>query len=299
MLVTIAICTYNRAALLRHTLDRLGHAAVPEGIAVEVIVVNNNCTDGTAQFLRDYAGPLSLRVVFEPVPGVSNARNQVLAEAAGEYILWTDDDVLVDRHWITAYAAAFRGWPEAVFFGGPIEPWFEGTPPAWLERAWPSVATAFATLQLSDRPIAFDARVVPYGANFATRTAVSRRYPFDPTLGRRPNGWIGGEETAVMRAMLADGHSGVSVPEARVIHHIPAARQTKRYLRAYYAGQGQVAAQTFPPGGRTLFGRPLWLWKMALLTELRYRRAAAFTPPDVWIKELVTASYHRGLLRGR
>jgi glucosyl-dolichyl phosphate glucuronosyltransferase len=124
MLVTIAICTYNRAALLRNTLDRLGEAVVPDGIEVEVIIVNNNCTDGTAQLLRDYAGPLSLRAVFEPVAGVSNARNRVLSEAAGEYILWTDDDVLVDRDWIRAYAAAFRASPDAALFGGPIEPWF-------------------------------------------------------------------------------------------------------------------------------------------------------------------------------
>ena len=59
---------------------------------------------------------------FESRPGLSHARNRAIAEATGDYILWTDDDVTVCRDWLVAYADAFRKWPDAVGFGGPSGP---------------------------------------------------------------------------------------------------------------------------------------------------------------------------------
>ena len=47
MLITVAICTYNRAESLRRTLDSLAAMRVPENLDWEVVVVNNNCTDHT------------------------------------------------------------------------------------------------------------------------------------------------------------------------------------------------------------------------------------------------------------
>ena len=61
-----------------------------------------------------------------------NALSRAAAEARGEHILWTDDDVLVGEWWLAKYVAAFRRWPEAGFCGGPIDPWFTGTLPHWL-----------------------------------------------------------------------------------------------------------------------------------------------------------------------
>jgi hypothetical protein len=299
MRISVAICTWNRAPLLRPTLEQICHLTVPAGVDWECIVIDNNSTDATPAVIAEFAGRLPLRRFTEPRPGVSHARNRAVDAATGEFILWTDDDVLVDSQWLSAYVAAFRAWPEADFFGGPIRPWFEGTPPGWLQASWRAVDSAFATRELGDEPISFNPETLPYGANFAVRTAVQRRYRYDPGLGPRPNSEIRGEETTVMRAMLAAGISGRWVPGAAVRHYIPITRQTKRYIRAYYAGQGQVAEQTFPPGVRTLLGRPLWLWKMAVLTELRYRRACISRPPEVWIKDLVTSGYHWGLLRGR
>lgn len=47
MLIEVLICTHNRVALLERTLEFIGRAACPEGVAIEVLVIANACTDGT------------------------------------------------------------------------------------------------------------------------------------------------------------------------------------------------------------------------------------------------------------
>ena len=71
--------------------------------------------------------------------------------------------MLVDRRWLAAYAQAFERWPTAAFFGGPIEPWFEGTPPRWLAEHWRKVAHAYAVRELGDVPFPFNDSQLPYG----------------------------------------------------------------------------------------------------------------------------------------
>ena len=43
--------------------------------------------------MAKHAAALPLRLVHEPTPGLSNARNRGIAEARGDLVLWTDDDV--------------------------------------------------------------------------------------------------------------------------------------------------------------------------------------------------------------
>jgi len=84
----------------------------------ELLVVDNNSTDQTPDVLAEFAGQLPLRALREPKPRKSNATNLVVKEARGEYILWTDDDVLVEPD-LRQYITAFRRYPNAeVFWGG-------------------------------------------------------------------------------------------------------------------------------------------------------------------------------------
>ncbi|MBV9958686.1 MAG: glycosyltransferase family 2 protein, partial [Acidobacteria bacterium] len=231
MNITVAICTWNRCALLEQTLERVAALRIPHGVEWELLVINNNSTDATPATLAAFASRLPLRAVFEAEPGLSHARNRAVHEAAGDYILWTDDDVLVDAEWLAAYSEAFTEWPDASVFGGNIEPWFEGTPPEWLPRVWQRVASAYASRDLGEESVALSTSVMPFGANFAVRTAEQRQCLYDPRLGVRPGSIMGGEETTVIRRLLADGHTGRWVPRARVRHYIPQARQTIKYLR--------------------------------------------------------------------
>src|SRR5215469_3500479 len=132
MFITVAICTHNRAESLRRALDSLVAMKVAGDLEWEVVIVNNNSTDHTDHVIGEYPGRLPIRREFQPQPGHSNARNRAIDAAKGEYIVWTDDDVLVDTNWLKAYAEAFRQWPEAAVFGGRIIPRFEPPAAKWV-----------------------------------------------------------------------------------------------------------------------------------------------------------------------
>lgn len=297
MKFTVAVCTWNRAALLPTILDQLARVRYAPG-DWEVVVVNNNCTDDTERILDAFAGRLPLRCTFETKQGTSHARNAAVRMAQGEYIVWTDDDVLVEEGWLAAYARATERHPEAAFFGGPIRPRFEGTPPAWLSAAWRDVGAVFAARDLGDESFEFDAEgELPYGANFVIRMREQRLFPYDPALGRILEGGALGDETDVIRALLAAGGTGWWVPDAAVEHWITKERQTVGYLRNYYALQGKTFGNWESYGGPTLLGRPLWLWGKILWTELAYTRARLSGDPHRWLKPLVEASFLRGFTR--
>src|SRR5262249_4742997 len=113
MLYSVAICTWNRAALLAQTLGALRRLRVPPGADWELLVVNNNGTDDPDAALPRHGAFLPLRRVFEPRLGHCHARNAAVSAARGDLLLWTDDDVLVDPEWLACYARAADRWPDA------------------------------------------------------------------------------------------------------------------------------------------------------------------------------------------
>lgn len=286
MKLSVVVCTWNRGASLSRTLRSIADADKPRQAEWEVVVVDNNSTDDTAAVVRRLADTLPVRHVFEPAPGLSHARNRAAAEAAGDYIVWTDDDVRVDRDWLVAYERAFRRHPEAAIFGGAIRPAFEGTPPAWLPPALHCVDTAYAlrTAPGDGVPIARAAEGMPFGANYAVRIAEQRRHLYDTELGKRPGRTLGvGEETDLIGRLLDDGASGVWVADAIVDHLIPRARQSRAYLRRYYRAIGAacwIANDEVNPRHHPLTVRK---WRTALWWETRYRWRSLTGEPTAWV----------------
>ena len=300
MLLTIAICTRNRAALLRRTLDSMSRVTVPGVVIWEVLVIDNDSSDATPDVVAHFAALMPVRRIVEPRVGLSSARNAAVRAARGQYIIWADDDVIVETQWLAAYVRAFERWPDAVFFGGPIAPLFEGAPPPWLMPALGQVGNAYAARDLGDEERTLDGWTLPYGANMAIRAAEQRAHPYDVRLGRHGERLSAGEEAAVLDALLAEGAEGRWVPAARVRHIIPATRQSLRYLREYYAGNGASWALVRPNGTeRMLFGRPRWVWREAVQQEVAYRFRRLYAPPAVWSEHLRRSSVAWGMLRLR
>jgi glycosyltransferase involved in cell wall biosynthesis len=297
--ISVVICTWNRADLLRHTLEQMTKLNVPPDLWWELIVVNNNCSDDTEAVLESFNNRLPLVRLFEARPGKSYAANLAVELAHGEYIVWTDDDVLVDADWLRGYTAAFDQWPQASIFAGAIDPWFEGSPPRWLSEVFTQVANAYAALDHGPVGFALDRERYPYGANMALKRSVHLLEPYDTRLGPRPNSGIRGEEMMLVRRLLAKGETGRWVPEARVRHFIPAKRQTLPYLKEYFFGSGEVLGMVGEKSldERLLFDRPLWLWKEAILAEVDYRFGRLFRQPRDWIGAFKSAHVARGRLK--
>jgi glycosyltransferase involved in cell wall biosynthesis len=291
--VTVAICTWNRAKLLDQTLTQMRNLRIPEGLSWELLVVNNNCTDETDTVIARHDSVLPLRRILEIKQGLSHARNRAVAEAQGELLLWTDDDVLVDPDWLTAYVDAARRHPDAAVFGGPIDPWFERPPPAWILRQLPGLhgPLVIKTGVQHDEPIIGDP---PLGANMAFRTDVLRRFPFDPNLGRCGKGMRGGEESGIIRAIFDAGHCGYWVSQARVRHYVVSDRLTAGYLYRYFCGHGETLAIS---DAANLDARFPW-WALRLWCESTLKRCCnAPFRNDAWFSGLKMSAFAHGTLR--
>lgn len=299
MLITVAICTYNRAESLRRTLASLATMRVPEGLDWEVVVVTNNCTDNTDAVIASFTDRLLLRRERERQQGQSHARNRAVDVANGDYILWTDDDVVVDRDWLAAYAAAFCRWPEAAVFGGAIRPKYEEPTAKWLADSEAVLGGLLVIRDFGDKPLPLSITEdrLPFGANFAVRTAEQRAFRYDPALGLCGDGQRRGDEIDVVERLLCTGATGYWVPAARVEHCIPRERQTIRYVTQYFAGWGETGAvQSGCPAGPFLFGAPRWLWRRWGTEWLRYQVHRWISPAPVWVAHLKAYSTAGGAI---
>jgi glycosyltransferase involved in cell wall biosynthesis len=277
MRVTIGICTRDRAELLRQTLDGLTRLAIPQGVDWDLLIVDNGSTDATADVVAAFRERLPTRFVTEPVPGVARARNRVLAEAEGDYLLCTDDDVLVDERWLATLVLAVRRYPGAACFGGPVEAWFPVEPDARLLAAFPMLRTGFCGLEpaLPEGPLeaAPDGRTQIYGPNMAFRVEAVRGLRFDDALGYKPGSLRGGEEGDFVRRLRSRGGAIVWVPAMKVRHYVDPARMTLRHLTRRHEGLGEEAIfrRGIPPGPR-LLGAPRWLIRRCAEAYLRHWR---------------------------
>lgn len=293
--VSVVICTRNRATSLHRCLASIRDAVIPPGLVWELVVVDNGSTDETAAVLAAFAPVLPLRILSEPEAGVSKARNRGLFAAEADYIVWTDDDVEVEAGWLTAYLDAFPRFPDAALFGGKITPTFEPPVPDWLAANSGVFFDAFAGRDFGDTVFRFGAAdgKVPFGANFAFRTAIQRQFPFDPTVGAG-TGMSGGEETKVIREIFAAGHYGVWVPGSAVKHHIPASRMSLDYIARFNHDTAYLLEREQPGSGRPLFGVPRWMLRDLAVRYARYRFSRLTRPVQDWVRDFAKYSFALG-----
>ena len=303
MIVTMAICTFNRAEALRLTLNSLVEMQVPSDLPWELLIVNNNSTDHTDDVIREYVGRLPLRREFECRPGKSNALNRAIDVAKGDYIVWIDDDVLVDAGLLTAYAEAFRRWPEAAVFGGRIKPRYETPVKKWVIESEAVLGGPYAIRDFGDHvwPLsADDEDHFPYGANWAVRAIEQRAFRYDPELGPIPKRIRNQEETDLIHRLLGSGATGYWIPEALVEHCIGRERQTVRYVAAYYESWGETLAFRNSAAAASApfwLGIPRRIWPRLIGWWVLYRFCRFVSPAPVWVKYLEAYSWNKGIFR--
>jgi glycosyltransferase involved in cell wall biosynthesis len=254
-----------------------------------------------------------LRRIKAPVAGVSNARNCAVRAARGDYICWADDDVILDRDWLTAYLAAFRRHPQAAVFGGRILARLEEPTPRWIRR---SVQCAPLRCVFAHRDFRAAARIelnrdhAPWGANFAVRAREQKQFEYDPALGLSPAHNRAGEESDVIYRILAAGGTGWWVPRSLVHHIIRGDRQSWRHFLSYFIRAGETAAYVHDnfsdqdEDGRKSRRRILAMSRGRLRLQIACRwalflAASAASLSALRVRFLAGAGFDRGILNYR
>lgn len=304
--ISVILCTYNRGESLRRTLQSCCTLVIPERVTWELLVVDNNSGDHTRQVCEAFAGKLPLRYLHEPRQGKSYALNTGIACAAGEMLLFTDDDVEVDVRWLTSLWHAAQEHPEVGFFGGKILPLWDHIPPRWVEEnlSWLHIHVHLdrGNAEILSTPKA--PQIFP-GAHLAIRRSVlGSDVRFPENIGPSGSGltWTGnlrGEECQLEQRLHAQGVLSLYVPEAIVRHWHPAHRSTGKYLRRFFVGMGYAEGlYASSPEGRLWLGAPRWCWRGFLVGLIQYGLSRWTRPSPVWLQAEVAFSRNLGFMLG-
>ena len=220
--VSIIVCTRDRADSLRDTLASISRCAVPTDVEVDAIVVDNGSTDHTPEVIEATTGAaFAFRLVRESRPGLSRARNRGIAASRGDVLLWTDDDVRVPATWIEAMARpVLSGRADAV--AGEVR-----IPPHLIAAVRGTALQSRLGFVASTHDVDFSAPTRMVGANMAfSRGVLDRVRGFDERLGAGPESLGSVEETLFSAQLCAAGLRIVGVPgdEAAVMHHFDPSR---------------------------------------------------------------------------
>ena len=255
--VSVIICTLNHAEYLRATLRSISQVHLPEGILVEVIVVDNGSQDHTCDVVRSFAAsPANIQYYSELRRGQCYARNRAMAQAKGEILLWTDDDIRVPSSWISDMVTPLLSG-EYQGTGGRVK-----MNPS-LERPW---MTRSHYIRLADTRSWTDDYAVMIGANMAFTRDVLKTIPaFDVALGPGQLGFR--DDTLFYSQMLVAQFKIASVAQSVVEHNFEPSRLTYRYWLKNAVSNGKSTAYMayhwqhetiYKPALRELF------WKSAL-----------------------------------
>ncbi|MFV0427261.1 MAG: glycosyltransferase family 2 protein [Beutenbergiaceae bacterium] len=281
VVVSVVVPTHNGGALLIDQLDRLDAETV--SVPFEVVVADNNSTDGTAERVRRFRrSNADVRVVSAPDrAGVSYARNVGIAAARGSHILIVDGDDLIEPGWVEAL---HQGLKKDALVGGRFE-LREINPPAVL--AWHGEQVAQTELPRAEKYLPY----IP-GGNLGVRKEVVA------AVGAFDEWFVGGHEEVdfCWRAQHA-GYSVAFVPEA-ILHYRQRAtlRATLRQRYWYGRSAAQLAYRYADQVTRPRLRRDL-RWMVYLVTrDFRYLRSQR----PAWLLDMAWALGHMaGVLRYR
>jgi glycosyltransferase involved in cell wall biosynthesis len=262
MNVSIAIPTYNRAAELEKTLETLTQLDTTGCPEYEILVIDNNSTDGTAELVTRFAPRLDtrLRYVREERQGLNHGRNRAITEAKYEIVAYLDDDVNVDPQWLRHLCAAYASG-DVAGVGGRASLVFPGPQPRWLSEARAGLLTR-VELGPHRRPAGVNEL---YGVNVSFRKDWLRRAgPFRPDLDRVGTLLISGGDDDMLRRVSALGGLILYEPGAAVGHRVPESRLSRKWFwkRCFWGGVG--APRMWPDEQVTGYELIRAAWHLAL-----------------------------------
>lgn len=240
MKLTLSICTHNHFPALKQTLAGLHELHAPQG-QWELLVIDNASSDGTRAWLDQgdwQRRDIDSRVVYEEKLGVANARNRALAAAAGEYVIFLDDDETPDSDWLLQLERVIDVYrPAAV--GGRICVRLPGVRPDWLVD---ELLGFLGELDYGPSERVLSDRSTPIFTGNAAfhRQTVLEVGGFDGSLGRRGEIQSGGEDTDLYRRLVELNEPVYWAPQAIIHHRIEPWKLRRTYFLQLHYRQGKM-----------------------------------------------------------
>jgi glycosyltransferase involved in cell wall biosynthesis len=247
--VSVIIACYNSSKVIEQTLVHLQNQKNAENINWEVILIDNNCTDTTAEIAQrtwKINAKVKLEIITESKIGEANARKAGIKAAKYNILSIVDDDNRVSENWIATISDYFKN-PEIGLVGCAGEGDFESSPPEWFERH--QHAFAIGSLYKGDFTDITPDAIVP-GAGLCVRKEIfDKLYSIDwqPFLtGRVGNMQSAGADSEICYITRHLGYKNYYSNELKFKHFTTDSRISWQRLENMFSGFGASDVFTLP-----------------------------------------------------
>lgn len=231
--ISAIICTHNRDNYLGAAIDSLLLQDFAQGF--EVLIIDNGSKDNTKQVVEERLDNARLKYIYEPVLGLSVARNTGAKASSGEILAYLDDDAVASEGWLQVLYEAYQSNPKLGIAGGKVTLlWPAKTnPPRWLS---PGLASNLGAYDLGSSIVSIkNPGLTPRGLNYSIRRSfLDEIGGFDTNLGRVGKNLLSNEELQMTELALEKGWEVAYLPDALVAHNV----SPERLKRSWFLSRG-------------------------------------------------------------
>lgn len=265
ILISVVICSYNRAELLKDALQSVCDQTFDKA-RYELIVSDSDSPDSTAQLAAEFGARYpNVHYCTQSALGLSRARNLGWQTARGKYVAYIDDDCRVPPEWLTVAEAVIADEAPGAF-GGPIRPLFEANRPQWFKESY-GIHQPFDNA----RSLANEQEITRiFGGNaFFRRDLLEALGGFDPDLSMFGDKISFGEDTAFLKLIHRERPGEVIYydPKLFLYHLMRPVTMTWRYNIPATFEAGRVQFNQNRAGYQVRGGR-IKLWLQSLRTVI-------------------------------
>lgn len=292
MNLCLLVCSHNGSSLLGETIRHIRRIENPDGVAWELVLVDNASRDATAEMAETLLGGARFpyRVLNEPLPGKMNALRTGIHATDADLISIIDDDNWISPDWVAKALEKAAAHPKVGVFGSHNEPVFESAPPPWFDRFKSKYACGAQSPGLAgdDGECEFGA-VFGAGMTFRKRiwTALEKQGFWFMNDCRPDRFQSSAEDTEFTLAACRLGWRVMFCPDLRLRHYMTKGRLNWPYLLRLVKASGLAVPGIDPyfilndgtaQTKRFARLRQSWLWQAAS----KLRRLARHSPLDVF-----------------
>ena len=285
MILSIIICSYNRASYISDALTSLYNQS-SELDNFEVIIVDNNSTDNTKEVYviwRQTNMNGQFTFISETKQGASFARNTGATIAKGEWVCFMDDDAVATPNYVENILKHIQNKPDAVGFGGRIIPKYIPSEPKWMSYY---VSSLIGNFDYAPIACAFENGKYPLESNMIVKKSVYDQIGgFNVNLpGVVGTLRIGGEGKELFYKILALGHIIYYDPAICVHHVVEVKKLTSEYMYRVASGIGRgEKTRTLAISKAAYLIKVLeYFLKLGAAVILGFKYALQFTPSKIW-----------------
>ena len=271
ILLSVVICSYNRCKSLESTLESLVSQENDGSFDYEILLVDNNSSDKTRETVESFYSRFDgkLKYFFEGKQGKSLALNHGVAQAKGDIVVFTDDDVIIDKKWLRSIALCNQKYHFDAM-GGRVLPSYPDHTPKWIKDNKDVLYGPIVAHDYGEVTKPYDAQMVPLiGANMAIRKELFGHFGlFREDMG--PGFGTKGEETDYIRRLEKGSKKIYYCGQALAWHGVEKERMNLGYIASWGLGYGKYNVLKdmgkVDPGIVCLFGIPRYLFRRTVLS---------------------------------